>query len=145
MGGTFIDAVALRNDGQIASLKHPRAGGGLAEMVVEALDRLRAQAGIGAGDVERVVHGSTVVTNLLLELNEPPVALVLTRVEHLVDDIFLLEEFAEQFRLLDRDRTAARRQNSSRSDISEHSLNGMANPPCRCVHHVSEHPSTISP
>ncbi|SFM11353.1 N-methylhydantoinase A [Bradyrhizobium sp. NFR13] len=79
MGGTFIDAVALRHDGQIASLKHPRAGGPLAETVVEALDLLRAQAGIGAGDVRRVVHGSTVITNLLLELNEPPVALVLTR------------------------------------------------------------------
>ncbi|HEY8337936.1 MAG TPA: hydantoinase/oxoprolinase family protein [Tardiphaga sp.] len=79
MGGTFIDAVALRNDGQIVSLKHPRAGGRLAETVVEALDRLCAQAGIEAGDVGRVVHGSTVITNLLLELNEPPVALVLTR------------------------------------------------------------------
>jgi N-methylhydantoinase A len=37
------------------------------------------QAGIGSGDIDRVVHGSTVITNLLLELNEPPVALVLTR------------------------------------------------------------------
>ncbi|QOZ08157.1 hydantoinase/oxoprolinase family protein [Bradyrhizobium sp. CCBAU 51765] len=79
MGGTFIDAVALRSDGHVASLKHPRAGRRLAEPVVEALDRLCAQAGIGADDVGRVVHGSTVVTNLLLELNEPPVALVLTR------------------------------------------------------------------
>jgi N-methylhydantoinase A len=79
MGGTFIDAVALRSDGHVASLKHPRAGRRLAEPVVEALDRLCAQAGIGADDVGRVVHGSTVITNLLLELNEPPVALVLTR------------------------------------------------------------------
>ncbi|MEY9886078.1 hydantoinase/oxoprolinase family protein [Bradyrhizobium sp. USDA 329] len=79
MGGTFIDAVALRSDGHVASLKHPRAGRRLAEPVVEALDRLCAQAGIGADDVSRVVHGSTVITNLLLELNEPPVALVLTR------------------------------------------------------------------
>lgn len=79
MGGTFIDAVALRSDGHVASLKHPRAGRRLAEPVVEALDRLCAQAGIGAHDVGRVVHGSTVITNLLLELNEPSVALVLTR------------------------------------------------------------------
>ena len=59
MGGTFIDAVALRSDGHVASLKHPRAGRRLAEPVVEALDRLCAQAGIGADDVGRVVHGST--------------------------------------------------------------------------------------
>lgn len=79
MGGTFVDAVAVRSDGHIVALKHPRAGRRLAEPVIEALDRLCAQAGIGFGDVGRVVHGSTVITNLLLELNEPPVALVLTR------------------------------------------------------------------
>ncbi|MGT2437624.1 hydantoinase/oxoprolinase family protein [Bradyrhizobium betae] len=79
MGGTFIDAVALRSDGHIMALKHPRAGRRLAEPVVEALDQLCAQSGIGPGDIDRVVHGSTVITNLLLELNEPPVALVLTR------------------------------------------------------------------
>lgn len=79
MGGTFVDAVALRSDGAIAALKHPRAGRRLAEPVVEALDRLCVEAGIGPGDVGRVVHGSTVITNLLLELDAPPVALVLTR------------------------------------------------------------------
>lgn len=79
MGGTFVDAVALRSDGHITALKYPRAGRRLAEPVVEALDQLCAQSGIGASDIDRVVHGSTVITNLLLELNEPPVALVLTR------------------------------------------------------------------
>jgi len=79
MGGTFVDAVALRSDGHITALKYPRAGRRLAEPVVEALDQLCAQSGIGPSDIGRVVHGSTVITNLLLELNEPPVALVLTR------------------------------------------------------------------
>jgi N-methylhydantoinase A len=79
MGGTFVDAVALRSDGHIAALKCPRAGRGLAEPVVDAVDQLCAEAGIAAGDVDRVVHGSTIVTNLLLELDELPVALVLTR------------------------------------------------------------------
>jgi len=79
MGGTFVDAVALRSDGHITALKYPRAGRRLAEPVVEALDLLCAQSGIGPSDIARVVHGSTVITNLLLELNQPPVALVLTR------------------------------------------------------------------
>ncbi len=79
MGGTFVDAVALHEDGRSVALKHPRAGRRLAEPVVEALDRLCAQAGIAAAEVGRVVHGATVVTNLLLELDQPPVALLLTR------------------------------------------------------------------
>lgn len=79
MGGTFVDAVALHGDGHTVALKYPRAGRRLAEPVVEALDQLCAQAGIASGDIDRVVHGSTVITNLLLELNEAPVALVLTR------------------------------------------------------------------
>ncbi|MET0678099.1 MAG: hydantoinase/oxoprolinase family protein [Bradyrhizobium sp.] len=79
MGGTFIDAVALHTDGHIAALKYPRAGRRLTEPVVEAIDLLCAQAGIASGDIRRVVHGSTVITNLLLELDEPPVALVVTR------------------------------------------------------------------
>lgn len=79
MGGTFIDAVALHVDGRTVALKHLRTGGGLAEPVAEAVDRLCAQADIAPAEVARVVHGSTVITNLLLELDEPPVALVLTR------------------------------------------------------------------
>ncbi|WP_295525366.1 hydantoinase/oxoprolinase family protein [uncultured Pseudacidovorax sp.] len=79
MGGTFVDAVALHEDGRSVAIKHPRAGRRLAEPVVEAIDRLCAEAGITPQDVGRVVHGSTVITNLLLELDEPPVALLLTR------------------------------------------------------------------
>ncbi|WP_295549854.1 hydantoinase/oxoprolinase family protein [uncultured Pseudacidovorax sp.] len=79
MGGTFVDAVALHEDGRSVAIKHPRAGRRLAEPVVEALDRLCAEASISPEEVGRVVHGSTVITNLLLERDEPPVALVLTR------------------------------------------------------------------
>jgi len=79
MGGTFVDAVALHEDGRSVAIKHPRAGRRLAEPVVEAIDRLCAEAGIAPAEVGRVVHGSTVITNLLLELDRPPIALLLTR------------------------------------------------------------------
>lgn len=78
MGGTFIDAVAVAGDGRLASLKHPREAGKLAEPVLAAIDRLCAEHGIAPQQVARIVHGSTVVTNLLLEQNAPSVAVLTT-------------------------------------------------------------------
>jgi N-methylhydantoinase A len=78
MGGTFVDAVAVADDGRLVSLKHPRAAGPLAGPVLAAIDRLCAEHGIAPPQVARIVHGSTVVTNLLLELNAPPVAVLTT-------------------------------------------------------------------
>lgn len=78
MGGTFIDAVAVADDGRLVSLKHPREAGKLAEPVLAAIDRLCAENGIAPPQVARIVHGSTVVTNLLLEQNAPPVAVLTT-------------------------------------------------------------------
>ena len=78
MGGTFIDVVAAGSDGRLLSLKHPREAGNLAEPVLAAIDRLCAEHGIASGEVARIVHGSTVVTNLLLEQNASPVAVITT-------------------------------------------------------------------
>lgn len=78
MGGTFIDAVAVADDGRLASLKHPREAGRLAGPVLAAIDRICAENGIAPQQVARIVHGSTVVTNLLLEQNAPPVAVLTT-------------------------------------------------------------------
>jgi len=74
MGGTFIDAVACSDDGRLHALKHPREAGAPAASVLAALEQLLATHGIAAADVARVVHGTTVVTNLLLERNHAPVA-----------------------------------------------------------------------
>ncbi|MFZ3117308.1 MAG: hydantoinase/oxoprolinase N-terminal domain-containing protein, partial [Variovorax sp.] len=78
MGGTFIDAVAVAGDGRLASLKHSRVAGQLAGPVLAAIDRICAENGIAPQQVARIVHGSTVVTNLLLEQNAPPVAVLTT-------------------------------------------------------------------
>lgn len=79
MGGTFIDVVACSSDGQLLSLKHPREAGQLEQPILQAVQRMQDEAGIASAQVARIVHGSTVVTNLLLEQNAGPVA-VLTNI-----------------------------------------------------------------
>jgi len=75
VGGTFTDLVAVSLDdgtarsGKVLSTPHDQSLG------VEAA--LRAHA--AAGDVARIVHGTTVVTNMLLERRGARVALCATR------------------------------------------------------------------
>jgi N-methylhydantoinase A len=74
MGGTFIDVVACSSDGTLCSLKHPREEGQLVRPILHAVQRMLDENGIAPEQVTRIVHGSTVVTNLLLEQNDGPVA-----------------------------------------------------------------------
>ncbi|WP_137918665.1 hydantoinase/oxoprolinase family protein [Hydrogenophaga sp. 2FB] len=76
MGGTFIDVVACSSDGTLRSLKHPREAGHLVQPILQAVQRMLDEHGIAPAQVERIVHGSTVVTNLLLEQNDGPVAVL---------------------------------------------------------------------
>jgi N-methylhydantoinase A len=63
VGGTFTDLAAVGLDGMLHARKVLSTPGDQSEGVERAL----AALGALAGDVERVVHGTTVVTNLLLE------------------------------------------------------------------------------
>lgn len=76
MGGTFIDVVACSSDGALRSLKHPRESGHMVQPILQAIQRLLDENSIEVRQVARVVHGSTVVTNLLLEQHEGPVAIL---------------------------------------------------------------------
>lgn len=76
MGGTFIDVVACASDGALRSLKHPREAGQLVQPILQAVQRMLDENGIAPGQVTRIVHGSTVVTNLLLEQTDGPVAVI---------------------------------------------------------------------
>jgi N-methylhydantoinase A len=76
MGGTFIDVVACSSAGELRALKHPREAGGLVEPILAAVQRLLDEHGIAPAQVARLVHGSTVVTNLLLEHGDGPVAVL---------------------------------------------------------------------
>ena len=77
VGGTFTDAVLLR-DGELRTAKLP-TGSRQEESVVAA-----ARA-VGAGDVERFTHGTTIATNALLERKGARTAFVATEgFEHLL-------------------------------------------------------------
>jgi N-methylhydantoinase A len=76
MGGTFIDVVACSSDGELRSLKHPRDAGHLVQPILQAVQRMLDDNGIATAQVARIVHGSTVVTNLLLEQTDGPIAVL---------------------------------------------------------------------
>ena len=78
VGGTFTDVVLAGADGSVrigkvlTTPEDPRVG------VVDGIRQVLAGAGIDAGAVSRVVHGTTLATNVVIERSGGPVALVTT-------------------------------------------------------------------
>lgn len=80
IGGTFTDLVVVDpRTGRHLLLKTPSTPRRLADGVGAALRILRSRAGFRFDEVERVVHGSTVATNALLEGRWAHTALLTTR------------------------------------------------------------------
>src|SRR5881275_793574 len=78
VGGTFTDAVLLTDEGELRTAKVPTAGN-------QADSVLAAAAEVGAVDVERFSHGTTIATNALLERKGARTAFVATEgFEHLL-------------------------------------------------------------
>jgi N-methylhydantoinase A len=76
IGGTFTDIIAVRTDtGETRIAKVPSRPDAPVRAMLEAL----AAVGLGADDVRRFVHGTTRVTNALVEERLPKVALVATQ------------------------------------------------------------------
>lgn len=79
-GGTFTDFVAVGSDGQsLISFKVPSVPDDPARAVAAGLDRLHTQHGIAAADIGRLMFGTTVATNAVLEGKGARTALVTTR------------------------------------------------------------------
>ena len=78
IGGTFIDIVIADEEG-VQYVKVPSTPGSPADGVLDGLRRLTEAGTIEASTVERVIHGSTVATNALLEGSWARTALVTTR------------------------------------------------------------------
>ena len=70
VGGTFTDAVLLE-DGELRTAKVPTARN-------QEESVLAAAAAVGAGELERFTHGTTIATNALLERRGARTALVAT-------------------------------------------------------------------
>ncbi|WP_410620743.1 hydantoinase/oxoprolinase family protein [Amycolatopsis sp. cmx-8-4] len=78
IGGTFTDLCAVDGTGIVAVGKVLTTHDEPARAVEEGLAALFADAGITASDVEQVVHGTTLVTNALIERKGSRTALLAT-------------------------------------------------------------------
>lgn len=79
IGGTFTDIVVLdEGSGKITIAKVPSRKGDPAAALVDSVERGIKLANVSASDVTMLVHGSTIVTNAILENKLPTTALVTT-------------------------------------------------------------------
>jgi N-methylhydantoinase A/oxoprolinase/acetone carboxylase beta subunit len=79
VGGTFVDIVARPLEGgRSRTGKHLRSGSDTADAISAAVLRFLQKEAIDHSDVARLRHGTTIATNALLELREPPVVLITT-------------------------------------------------------------------
>jgi N-methylhydantoinase A len=80
VGGTFIDFVARppKGEDRWRTAKRLRDSADTAESIVAGLLGFLREEGIAPDQITRLRHGTTIATNALLELREPPVALITT-------------------------------------------------------------------
>jgi len=79
IGGTFTDVVLAGADGVVAVVKLLTSAAAPARAAVEGAAHALERAGVEPAAVTRVVHGTTLATNAILERRETPVAFVTTR------------------------------------------------------------------
>ncbi|MEE8187913.1 MAG: hydantoinase/oxoprolinase family protein, partial [Kiloniellales bacterium] len=79
IGGTFTDITVLEEDsGRMTIAKVPSRHGDPAGALIDAVERGLELAEVDAGDVTLLVHGTTLVTNAVLENKLPRAALLTT-------------------------------------------------------------------
>ncbi len=80
IGGTFIDLVLLDpNTGRISVGKKLSAADTPVRAVTEGLEEMLTRDAIGAAEVQKAIHGTTLVTNLIIERKGVPTGLLTTR------------------------------------------------------------------
>lgn len=79
IGGTFTDFVLLRPVGSIELFKRLTTPHDPAEGALDGLLRLLARERLDLADIELIVHGTTLVTNAIIERRGAPTALLTTR------------------------------------------------------------------
>ena len=73
-GGTFTDFVALGADGSVRVAKHPSTP----DAPMHAFASVLEKAALPARDIERIVHGTTVATNALIQRRGADIAFITT-------------------------------------------------------------------
>lgn len=79
IGGTFTDIVLTRGDGRLEVVKQLTTPAAPEESVLTGIAQLLERTGIAPAAVERVVHGTTLATNAVIEHKGARVAFVTTR------------------------------------------------------------------
>ena len=79
IGGTFTDIVFLNDEGTLFTKKVSSSVEDYARAIVEGLEEVYAENGVGAPDVEEVLHATTVVSNAILEYKGARTGLITTR------------------------------------------------------------------
>jgi len=78
IGGTFTDLVAIGPGGVLRTKKVSSSVGDYGRAIVEGLGQLFAEAGFTAGEVEEVLHATTVASNAILEHKGAKTGLITT-------------------------------------------------------------------
>ncbi|MGI9367998.1 MAG: hydantoinase/oxoprolinase family protein [Ruegeria sp.] len=79
VGGTFTDLLVMNSDtGDMQLLKTPSTPDDQSVGIVNGLNGIVSQAGIAPGQVESLLHGTTVSTNIVLEEKGAKVGLLVT-------------------------------------------------------------------
>jgi len=76
IGGTFTDVVLTRGDGRMHVVKQLTTPDAPEESVLEGVRRVLEQAGLEASSIVRVVHGTTLAANAVIERKGARVAFV---------------------------------------------------------------------
>ena len=80
VGGTFTDLLLVDDDtGDMHRVKTPSTPADPSEGVLVGVQRICDNSGISAGDLEYVMHGTTVATNAMLEAKGARVGLITTK------------------------------------------------------------------
>jgi N-methylhydantoinase A len=77
VGGTFTDVVLINNEtGHVSVVKVLNRHEDRAETVVEGIERLLDEAGVEAGEIDWISHGTTITTNAVIERKGAKTALI---------------------------------------------------------------------
>ena len=78
-GGTFTDVILLDSaSGRLTAAKTPSSPADPSQGFIAGIGVALGDAKLGGANIERVLHGTTVATNLILEQKGPPTALLTT-------------------------------------------------------------------
>ena len=78
IGGTFTDIVCREAGGAMHVIEVPTTRGDPSEAVIKSIAEIRDRWGIGAHEVTRFTHGTTVATNAVLERKGARIGLITT-------------------------------------------------------------------